>query len=382
MAVIHHCLYRPLASTTFWPNRLGRVWPLSFSHTHNNTTPPPSSPPYQPNTSTRISSQIGVAIDDSDKVRLLKHKMELLDIKCDDFVTPGRYHHLYCPKCKGGQSMVRSLSLHIIQDGGFAMWRCFHTECGWAGQVFADGRAAYNGVGKKVNSSGQISEESLGLEPLGAKVVWLKVHLSKSEIVPVAEVDGVLELADIFCCILITYFAERMISAKTLRRNAVMQLAADKNVIAFTYRQNGLLVGCKYRTIKKRFWQEKGTEKMLYGIDDINDVAEIIIVEGEIDKLSLEEAGFCNCVSVPAGAPEKVSTKELPSVQKDLAYQYLWNCKENLDKVSRIILATDGDISGQALAEELARRLGKDRCWQVRWPKKDDSCCFKDANEV
>jgi len=28
-----------------------------------------------------------------------------------------------------------------------------------------------------------------------------------------------------------------------------------QNVIAFTYRQNGLLVGCKYRTIEKRFWQ-------------------------------------------------------------------------------------------------------------------------------
>ena len=32
-------------------------------------------------------------------------------------------------------------------------------------------------------------------------------------------------------------------------------------------------------------------------------------VEGEIDKLSLEEAGFYNCVSVPDGAPPKVSEK-------------------------------------------------------------------------
>ncbi|KAG6642522.1 hypothetical protein CIPAW_09G146400 [Carya illinoinensis] len=230
--------------------------------------------------------------------------------------------------------MVRSLSLHIIQDGGFAMWRCFHTECGWAGQAFAESRASYYGVAKKVESFEQVSEESIGLEPLGAK--------------------------------LIAYFGERMISEKTLQRNAVMQMSSDKNVIAFTYRQNGLLVGCKYRTVGKRFWQEKDTEKRLYGLDDINDVPEIIIVEGEIDKLSLEEAGFRNCVSVPGGAPGKVSTKELPSSEK----------------VSRIILATDGDTSGQALAEELARRLGKDRCWQVRWPKKDDHSCFKDANEV
>jgi len=26
-----------------------------------------------------------------------------------------------------------------------------------------------------------------------------------------------------------------------------------QNVIAFTYKQNGLIVGCKYRTMEKRF---------------------------------------------------------------------------------------------------------------------------------
>jgi hypothetical protein len=32
-------------------------------------------------------------------------------------------------------------------------------------------------------------------------------------------------------------------------------------------------------------------------------------VEGEIDKLSMEEAGYLNCVSVPDGAPPQVSNK-------------------------------------------------------------------------
>ncbi|XP_042942960.1 primase homolog protein isoform X3 [Carya illinoinensis] len=329
MAVLRQCLLcRPLykispsctrllsASITTSPRSFPRSWACSLT------------PSTRASTSPAHVEQKGAKTDGSSKVRVLTQKLEVLGINCDDFVTPGRYHRLFCPKCKGGRSMVRSLSLHIIQDGGFAMWRCFHTECGWAGQAFAESRASYYGVAKKVESFEQVSEESIGLEPLGAK--------------------------------LIAYFGERMISEKTLQRNAVMQMSSDKNVIAFTYRQNGLLVGCKYRTVGKRFWQ----------------------VEGEIDKLSLEEAGFRNCVSVPGGAPGKVSTKELPSSEKDTAYQYLWNCKEYLDKVSRIILATDGDTSGQALAEELARRLGKDRCWQVRWPKKDDHSCFKDANEV
>lgn len=43
-------------------------------------------------------------------------------------------------------------------------------------------------------------------------------------------------------------------------------------------------------------------------------------VEGEMDKLSVEEAGFLNCISVPGGAPNKVSTDTVPSNEKVLCY--------------------------------------------------------------
>ncbi len=42
--------------------------------------------------------------------------------------------------------------------------------------------------------------------------------------------------------------------------------------------------------------QVKGAEKVLFGLNDIAGAAEIIIVEGEMDKLALEEAGFRNVV--------------------------------------------------------------------------------------
>ncbi|KAL1098721.1 hypothetical protein V6Z11_D05G117300 [Gossypium hirsutum] len=174
-----------------------------------------------------------------------------------------------------------------------------------------------------------------------------------------------------------------MISSETLKRNAIMQKrSGNKIAIAFTYWRKGELVNCKYRDLAKRFWQEKNTEKILYGLDDIADASDIIIVEGEMDKLAMEEAGFRNCVSVPAGAPPSVSKKEVPAEEQDTKYRYLWNCKEYFKKASRIILATDGDLPGQALAEELARRLGRERCWRVKWPKKNDVGHFKDANEV
>ncbi|KAI9198693.1 hypothetical protein LWI28_020694 [Acer negundo] len=279
------------------------------------------------------------------KLKEIKHKLQLVGINCDDSCIPGRYNRLYCPKCNGGQSVERSLSLHIIQNGDFAMWRCFRADCGWAGRAFAGSDNI-----RRVMLSRQMTKNGFRLEPLGDK--------------------------------LIAYFAERMISEATLRRNSVMQLSGDQVVIAFPYKKDGVLVGCKYRTLEKKYWQERGTEKWLYGLDDINEAAEIIIVEGEIDKLAMEEAGFRNCISVPCGAPSKVSARELPPWDKDTGYQYLWNCKEYLDKVSRVILATDGDQPGQALAEELARRLGKDRCRCVRWPKKDEFFFLNDANEV
>ncbi|KAF3450214.1 hypothetical protein FNV43_RR06294 [Rhamnella rubrinervis] len=335
-----HCLRTPCTTATFFfflfPSRAssGRVYSHSTAH-----------PSPQANFEQR---QVGTV--DVPQVNVLKQKMEVLGITCTDSCVPGRYYNVLCPMCKGGQSMERSLSLHIVQNGDFAMWRCFRIDCGWAGRAFTDDRVVHDRVDKEAKSTRPKTEESLGLVPLNDKIFGFQ---------------------------LITYFRERMISEETLRRNGVMQLSGDKCIIAFTYKRNGLIVGCKYRTIEKRFWQEKDTEKVLYGLDDINDAAE---VEGEIDKLSMEEAGLHNCVSVPGGAPKNVS--KLSSLAKGTAYQYLQNCKQYFDKVCRIILATDGDMPGQALAEELARRLGKDRCWQVRWPKKDDCSCFKDANEV
>lgn len=291
---------------------------------------------------------------DPARFELLKLKMKENGIDIA-LCSPGQYGSLICPMCGGGDSAEKSLSLFITQDGDSALWNCFRGKCGWKGytKALTDGKSSIGSSNKttKVQIRRQISEEDLQLEPL--------------------------------CTELLNYFAERNISAETLRRNSVMQRRrGNQVVIAFLYRRKGVLVNCKYRDAFKNFYQEKDTEKIFYGLDDIEGSSDIIIVEGEMDKLAMEEAGFRNCVSVPGGAPSSVSQKELPPEDQDTNYQYLWNCKEYLQKASRIILATDGDPPGQALAEELARRLGRERCWRIKWPLKMDNVYFKDANEV
>ena len=93
--------------------------------------------------------------------------------------------------------------------------------------------------------------------------------------------------------------------------------------------------------------QVPGAEKILYGLDDVRDSGEVIVVEGEMDKLALEEAGITNVVSVPDGAPRQVKEGGLPPPEEDTKYLYLWNCRAILDQAVRIVLATDSDAPGQ-----------------------------------
>lgn len=153
---------------------------------------------------------------------------------------------------------------------------------------------------------------------------------------------------------------------------------------------------------------------MLYGYDHIRPEDEmLIIVEGEMDKLSLNEVGYWNVVSVPDGAnlpKARAPRGGAPSAsgsgsglgsgaaagsgsspgfgggaedgdgeagsggggggRRDLLGDVLFPSVELMKGKFKIILATDNDKPGRELAEELARRLGKDRCWFVQWPGK------------
>ena len=80
--------------------------------------------------------------------------------------------------------------------------------------------------------------------------------------------------------------------------------------------------------------------------------------------------GITNAVSVPSGAPVKVADgKVLPS--EDKKFSFVWNARDILDAVPYVVIATDQDTAGQALAEELARRIGKEKCRLAKFSHKD-----------
>lgn len=140
------------------------------------------------------------------------------------------------------------------------------------------------------------------------------------------------------------------------------QTGCDRTVVCFPYYLDEQLVNIKFRDAAKNFKLVKDAELIFYNINALKDSKEIIIVEGEIDCLSYIEAGIDNCISVPNGASAK-----------NLAY--LDNYVDLFDGLEKIYLATDNDLHGFELREELIRRLGAEKCFVVNFGE------FKDANE-
>jgi twinkle protein len=167
------------------------------------------------------------------------------------------------------------------------------------------------------------------------------------------------------------WFKTRGISAQTLRDLRITegeewmpQTGKPENTIQFNYIIGDELINVKYRDGRKNFKLYKGAEKVFYNINSIIGYDNCIITEGEMDVLALHEAGMPNAISVPNGAT-------LNSNNLD----YLDNCIDYFEDKEKIILAVDSDDAGQALQQELVRRLGAEVCFLVSF----EDC--KDANE-
>jgi len=167
------------------------------------------------------------------------------------------------------------------------------------------------------------------------------------------------------------WFESRGISQKTLDDLMVTegpefmpQTGKSENTIQFNYIIGDELINVKYRDGRKNFKLYKGAEKIFYNINSIVGYDTCIITEGEMDVLALHEAGIKNAISVPNGAT-------LNSNNLD----YLDNCIDYFEDKERVILALDDDEPGQALQQELIRRLGAEVCFLTTF----EDC--KDANE-
>lgn len=244
---------------------------------------------------------------------------------------------LLCPQCSDKRRNKNDPCLSLTIDADGAVWKCHH--CEWSGGVRLRDRRDWSPPPKR--------------EP---------VRITRKPAALPAEA--------------IAYFATREISEESLEFAGVGWSDQRRSVV-FPFRKPGdeAIVNAKFRKLPKDgFSQIKNGEKLYWLVDklDIEKSRDLYIVEGEIDALSLIEAGIPNVLSVPDGAPKTVGDGDRHAKK----FSFVPSCMEWTETFDRIIIATDADEPGHALAEELARRYGKEMCWRVEWPSGS-----KDAND-
>lgn len=147
--------------------------------------------------------------------------------------------------------------------------------------------------------------------------------------------------------------------------------------VAFAYQEGGAVYGHKMRatTTKDFGFFPAGVPHRLYNLDILRDdtvVGEpIIITEGEIDCLSVLEAGFVRAVSIPDGWTDGMEggdgTKVKPITDEE----------RSLRRSPCVIVAGDNDSTGTSFTRAIANLLPGHDVRYCEWP---DGC--KDPNDV
>ena len=240
-------------------------------------------------------------------------------------------HKKHCPMCRDQRSKNRyDKSLSIKVDSKGAQYQCHH--CDVSGGVFTD------------------SEWSFDSEPLAPQPI---------KKLPPATND-----------VAVDYLKQRMITDAIIKSHTIPGTYRfnGKTVpaIGFPYRKGKDVVAMKWRSAdtKKMFSQENVCEEF-FNIDNYVKGNDIIICEGEMDACAWLSSGVpenVTVLSIPNGAPARVRDGKIDP-NDDNKFKYIWRAKEQLDSATRIILNTDNDDPGNALKEEIIRRIGRNKVW-------------------
>jgi hypothetical protein len=135
--------------------------------------------------------------------------------------------------------------------------------------------------------------------------------------------------------------------------------AGEVKALVIPYLVNGNVVFAKYRTLPpapKDFTSSTGWDAPLYNGEVLNDdnVHDVVFVEGETNTISMMDFGVANVVGVPGANLRKT--------------QWIETLDKRGDDLKKYILYDD-DKAGKKGAQELASRIGVDKCWRMTLPK-------------
>lgn len=140
------------------------------------------------------------------------------------------------------------------------------------------------------------------------------------------------------------------------------------DAVVFPYRRDGKPYAGKFRAIAKKDWRSShGITRGLFNEDCLRDgTGPVVITEGEMDALSVIQAGYTRAVSLPDGWTADGGKR-----------QVLLDAEAALRAAPYVIVAGDNDEAGESLPRTVANILSGHDVRFAKWP---DGC--KDANDV
>ena len=250
---------------------------------------------------------------------------------------------VWCPYCQGGGKDKNTFSINMTTG----QFKCLRSSCSISGNMITLSRDFGFSLGRDADTY------------YGIKWQRFNTFTKKPETIEIR--DAAVE-----------YLEGRGISREITKRYYITTLKDRENILMFPfYDPENQLQFIKYRntTFQKgqdgsKEWCAENCKPILFGMAqcDLNNKT-LIMTEGQIDSLSVAEAGYQNAVSVPNG---KNGFTWIP---------HCWDWLQNFDK---LIVFGDFEHGAMTLLQDMKARFNG-QVWHVR-PEDYQDC--KDANEI
>lgn len=264
-----------------------------------------------------------------------------MGIKC--YENNGKLHFQQCPMCRQRTSDKKTFAINL-KTGQF---KCLRESCGYTGNMITLAKDFDYSLGTSID------------EYINPRKQFKHFAKPKEPIIPKEPA--------------LAYLAGRGISETVAKKYQITVQKEHDNVLVFPFLDDkGEMPFIKYRKTdfnkdkdNNKEWCEAGGKPILFGMKQCNlENKTLVICEGQLDSLSVAQAGIENAVSVPNGAK---------------GFTWISYCYDWVRKFDTIIVFGDYEKDEITLLETIKQRFSKLRIKHVR--EEDYKDC-KDANDI
>ena len=250
----------------------------------------------------------------------------------------------YCPYCHGGQGGKDKGTFSIDLTTG--KFKCLRASCNAHGNMITLSRDFNFSLGNQVDEYYKSQK---------------RYRRFKRPEKPIEPLEPAVE-----------YLKKRGISSETAKKYEITIKQETNNILVFPfYDEKGELQFIKYRKTdfdkekdKNKEWCEKDCKPILFGMKQCNEKFDrLVLTEGQLDSLSVAEAGIENAVSVPTGAN---------------GFTWIPYCWDWLTKFEEIVVFGDCEKGKITLLDDISKRFPN----KVKHVRESDYLKCKDANEI